>query len=120
MERLTQAEQECNEDSQNVNNQIHDILIDFRKKANTAMLNDISKMHQAFIKYGEKIWIELSKKVSLKNPLDFKYNILCITPAEWQGLSEQLDDGQDLGSNRHKLSAVIFAFASEQAKDKDT
>ena len=56
------------------------------------------------------------KKDSLKNPLDFKYNILCITLAEWQSLSEQLVDEQDLGSNRRKLSAVIFAFASEQAE----
>ena len=124
MERLVQAEKECNDDihkySQDVNKQIHGILLNPRKEANRAMLDDISKIPREFINNGEKRWIELSKKDSLNHPLDFKYNILYTTPSEWQSLSENADDEQELGSIHRRLSAVIFAFASEQAKDKDT
>ena len=71
MERLVQAEKECNDDihkySQDVNKQIHGILLDPRKEANRAMLDDISKIPREFINNGEKRWIELSKKRLLES-----------------------------------------------------
>ena len=94
------------------------MLLDSRKKANTKMLNDISLFPNYCIDYGEKTWMELAKESSAKNPLDFKYDILCASPDEWHTMSQEAaEEGRDIGSIERRLSAVIFAFATEQAED---